>query len=51
MVSDRIVLAHEHVTKTRDIIARQHDLIAQIRAQGGPCGQEESLLSTFKARW
>jgi hypothetical protein len=48
MVSDQKARAHRHVTKARDIVARQRDLIAGIRARGGERGKMEDLLSVFE---
>jgi hypothetical protein len=47
MVSDR-KSALEHVTKARDIVAKQRKLIAEIRARGGDCGNMEDMLWVFE---
>jgi hypothetical protein len=48
MASDRTTLAHANVTKARRIVAKQRDLIAQIRKHGGECAEDQKLLSTFE---
>jgi hypothetical protein len=48
MVSDGKALAQQHVTKARSIVARQRELIAEIRARGGDCEKMEDLLSLFE---
>ena len=49
MAEDHIALAREHVVKGRAIVARQRDLIAQIRAQSRDPHQAEDLLKRFEA--
>jgi hypothetical protein len=44
---DRTALAQDHVTGGRRIVARQRELIAEIRARGGDCAGAENLLSAF----
>ena len=41
-------LAFEHVLKGRRIVARQRQLIDQIRARGGESAQAEDLLVQFE---
>jgi hypothetical protein len=44
MVLDRKSLALKHVTKARDLVARQRDLIAAISARGEDCEKMEDML-------
>jgi ATP phosphoribosyltransferase len=48
VTTTRTALAQHHVTRARDIIARQRRLIAEIRACGGDSEKAEDLLSTFE---
>ena len=41
-------LAHEHVTEGRRIVAKQRELIADLRACGGDSEKAEDLLSAFE---
>jgi hypothetical protein len=41
-------LAREHVTKARRIVARQRELIAEIKDRGGDFEEAEELLSAFR---
>jgi hypothetical protein len=40
--------ALESVTKARDIVAKQRELIAEIKARGGDCGNMEDMLWVFE---
>jgi hypothetical protein len=46
--SDRTALAQDHVTSGRRIVARQRQLIVEIRARGGDCVKAEDLISAFE---
>jgi hypothetical protein len=48
LAANRIRLAQGHVTGGRRIVARQRQLIAQIRACGGDSEKAEDLLSMFE---
>jgi hypothetical protein len=46
--ADHSALAHDHVVRGRRIVARQRQLIADIRARAGDCANAEELLSAFE---
>jgi hypothetical protein len=46
--ANRAALAQDHVIRGRRIVARQRQLIAEVRARGGDCTQAEDLLSQFE---
>jgi hypothetical protein len=48
LTADRAALAQDHVTRGRRIVARQRQLIVEIRARGGDCATAEDLLSAFE---
>jgi hypothetical protein len=48
LTADRIALAQDHVTKGRRIVARQRQLIVEIRARGGDSENAEDLLGAFE---
>jgi hypothetical protein len=48
LTTDRTALAQDHVTKGRRIVARQLQLIGEIRARGGDSVGAEDLLSAFE---
>jgi hypothetical protein len=48
LTTSRTVVAKHHVIKARGIVARQRQLIAEIRARGGDSEKAEDLLSTFE---
>ena len=47
-VSAREALARKHVTRGREIVAKQRDLIARIRAAGGSHNHEDRILDQFE---
>jgi hypothetical protein len=48
LLADRTACAQEHVTKGRGIVARQRQLIAELRARGGDSENAEDLLAAFE---
>jgi hypothetical protein len=47
-LTNRTALAHDHIIIGQCIVARQRQLIADIRARGGDCAKAEDLLSEFE---
>jgi hypothetical protein len=47
-LTDRTALAQDHVISGQRIVARQRQLIADIRVRGGDCAKAEELLSAFE---
>jgi hypothetical protein len=48
LLTDRTARAEQHVTTGRRIVARQRELIGEIRARGADCADAEDLLSVFE---